>query len=158
MTRRVESSLPVARHDRVAAPAMIAISVTGIDQPPPVTRPTTRQTGTCSHRTTIRALLVVSRKFFKSWFSAIIFYNPYPLKGQASGNGFWVNGKPGAGCPQPGKPGVIVGPHDNDGGDGGGSYKGGVGGSRGLERLLRVPPGRKHHRDHVGVGAGLEGK
>jgi hypothetical protein len=86
------------------------------------------------------------------------FSNPSPLQGQAGRNGPWVDGNPGTGVTQPGQSGPLVRSYDQNGWDRGGPYKCGVGGSRGLERLLRAPPGRKHHRNHFGVWTDLKGK
>jgi hypothetical protein len=86
------------------------------------------------------------------------FSNPSPLQGQAGRNGLWVDGNPCTGVMQPGQSGPLIRPHDQNGWDRGGSYKCGVGGGRGLERLLRAPPGRKHHRNYFGARTGLKGK
>ena len=64
-TRLVESPLPAARHDKVAAAAKAVVRMVGISQAPRA-MPTAIAIGTCSQSSAIIALLAVSRNASRS--------------------------------------------------------------------------------------------
>src|SRR5262245_16279455 len=150
---RVESPLPLIRHDAVEASAIATMIMAGTIQPSPRARPMATAIGTCSQSTASKALLVVSRKIARSSVSMSI---PNPSNLEAGGNRLRIDGKPGAGAAQPGQPVMVVRPHHQDGRYGRRPYDCGIGGSGGQQHLLGAPPWRKSHGDNLGTWTGLK--
>ncbi len=70
--RRVESPLPAARQDIVAAKAMATMTTVGSSQSVPRIMLMVQQIGICSQSTASNILLVVSRKVSRSLLSTVM--------------------------------------------------------------------------------------
>jgi hypothetical protein len=99
--RRVESLLPDARQDIVAASAMAIKRTAGMIQSAPHNRPISTAIGTWSQSTTSNALLVVSRNVARSSLSIVIpnpqAFGAETLLREAGGDRPWINDQPDAG-------------------------------------------------------------
>ncbi len=119
-----------------------------------------RQIGTCSQSTASKVLLVVSRKCLQVMiFSGHVQFPSCHFcfaKQAAMACGSMASQAPASRSRV--NPVAVIGPHHQDGWNGGHPDNRGVGGSGGQESLLRAPPWRKHHGHDFGTGTDLQGQ
>src|SRR5882724_11117999 len=155
-TSCVESTLPTARQESVAAPASAAFKSVGSIQSAPRITAITEAIGTCSQSTAINALLAISRR--ASRFFALASMSNFLLFNQTGRDGLRIKCQPDPRVTQPFQSIVVVRPNHQKGGDRGRSHHGGIGRGDGCKHLLRTPPRGKGYGHDLDARADVEGE